>query len=119
MIRLNKMKHSKMIIKNLEIKVHLGVTPKEQSSLQKINWTAEYTLKKSSKKFLCYQSFCQKLTDHSKSQKFSLMEEMTSFCFKKMKKDFPQIQFLRLQLHKISPPVKNLKGGVVYQFGDF
>ena len=109
------MKHSKIIIKDLEIWVHLGTTSQEQSSAQKIKWGAEYI----SKKFLCYQSFCQKLTEHSQSQKFSLLEEMTSFCFKKIREDFPEIQSLRLYLHKVSPPVPHLKGGVIYEYGDF
>lgn len=111
----------KMVIKDLSVLVCLGMTKKEQSSPQEIQWTVEYSLNienTSCSDFVCYQLLSQKLENYSKSQKFSSMESMTEFCFKKIKTEFPQIQFLCLRLHKTAPPIPYLKGGVFYEYSD-
>ncbi len=117
---MKKIPHKKMIIKDLTIFARLGLTKEEQSSEQEIRWTIEYHLKSSTEKdFICYESLSQKLTAYSKNNSFSLMESMVIFCFQKLKQDFPQIESLRLCLHKVNPPIQNVKGGVIYEYGDF
>ena len=119
------MKQSKLIIHCLLAKARLGVSQKERQKLQNIRWSIESRLKlsstsnKNTNHYLCYKSLSQKLIQYSKAKEFFLMEEMVFYCFKKLKKDFPEIKALRLQLCKTSPPVKNIKGGVCFEHSDF
>ena len=116
------MNHQKLIIKDLETMAHLGLSQKEQNKLQKIRWTIEFTCSPShSKKTVpkvCYDQITQTVMKFSKSQKFFLIESMAQDCFKLLKKTFPQIVDLKLTLHKVRPPISQLKGGVIYEYGE-
>ena len=107
-------------IKNICIKARLGVSQKERACLQKISWTVRWkvlTLEKSN--FVCYKKVSEKVRQLSKSKEFFFIEEMGVFCFKELKKSFPKIKKLSLSLHKLNPPVSEIKGGVVFDYGDF
>ena len=127
------MKHSKLIIKDISVLVHLGVTSKERKKTQKVKWTVHCLIKNNShfnpasnlkkykkpSKYICYELITKRIIEHSKSQIFFLVESMVSYCFYQLKKDFPQIKALRLCLHKVRPPVKSIESGVFYEYGDF
>ena len=116
------MSYQKLTIKDLEVKVHLGLSHKEQKRVQKVRWTIQLTYTSTSQKStspnVCYEAISKTILKFSKSQKFLLVEFMVKNCFDLLKKEFPQVKYLKLILHKVHPPVKNLKGGVIYEYGD-
>ena len=116
----NHIKH-KIIIKDLTISVNLGMTLEEQKSLQEIRWTIQFTstINEDCQPVVCYQEVSDKIKSYSQGDKFSSMEELVLFCYDKIKKDFPKIKSLSLSLHKTSPPLKDLSGGVFFEYGDF
>ena len=114
------MKHTALIINDLCVRVFLGVTARERRKKQEVRWTIHCALKPSSqKKYLCYEQVAKKVILYSTSRPFHLMESMADYCFKQLKRDFPQIKKLKLHLHKVNPPVSKIKGGVFYELGDF
>ncbi|MDE0151537.1 MAG: dihydroneopterin aldolase [Bdellovibrionales bacterium] len=110
----------KIIIKDLTIPVHLGMTIEEQKHLQEVRWTIQFTavIGEDRKPLVCYKEVSDRIKSYSQSDKFSSMEELVLFCYDKIKKDFPKIKSLSLNLHKVSPPLKDLSGGVFFEYGD-
>lgn len=110
----------KIVIKDLSIPVHLGMTAEEKEELQEIRWTIQFktSLPADHKPEVCYQEVSDKIKFYSQKEKFSSMEELVLFCYNKLKKDFPKIKTLFLSLHKVSPPLKGLLGGVFLEYGD-
>lgn len=111
---------NKIIIKDLSVPVNLGMTAKEQKHLQEIRWTIQFSSVMDSgyKPLVCYQKISDKITYYSQQRKFSSMEELVLFCYHRIKEDFPKIKSLSLVLHKVSPPLKGLSGGVFFEYGD-
>ena len=112
---------TKIILKNLSVRVHLGVSPKEQQKLQEVQWTIQFIAKSypSKSSYICYKAVSQKVIQLSQRKTYKLVEDMVQDCYKMLKKEFPQIQSLHLCLHKVRPPVPRLKGGVIFEYGDF
>ncbi len=112
---------NKIIIKDLSIPVYLGMTVEERKRLQEIRWTVQFRalMDIDHKPLVCYQEVTDKIKSYSKSDKFSSMEELVLFCYHRLKKDFPKIKSLSLSLHKVSPPLKGLSGGVFFEYGDY
>ena len=110
----------KIIIKDLSILVHLGMTAEEQKKLQEIRWTIQFKtlLPADHKPAVCYQEVSDKMKFYSQSNKFSSMEKLVLHCYNKLKKDFPKIKNLFLKLHKVSPPLEGVSGGVLLEYGD-
>ena len=112
---------SKIVIKDLSVPVHLGMTVEEQKRLQEIRWTIQFSALMSAdhKPLVCYQEVSDKIKSYSQSDQFSSMEELVLFCYDRIKQDFPNIKSLSLSLHKVSPPLKGLSGGVFFEYGDY
>ena len=110
----------KIVIKDLSIPVHLGMTAEEQKKLQEIRWTIHFKtlLPPDHKPVVCYQEVSDKIKFYSQRKKFSSMEELVLLCYNKLKSDFPKIKTLFLSLHKVSPPLKGLSGGIFLKYGD-
>lgn len=110
----------KIIIKDLSVSVHLGMTVEEQKHLQEIRWTIQFKVSMPADQNLpvCYQAVSDKIKSYSQSSKFSSMEKLVLHCYNKLKKDFPKIKTLFLKLHKVSPPLEGVSGGVFLEYGD-
>ena len=117
------LKNQKLVIQNLSIMMHLGHSEEERNRLQEVLWTLSILPKnfveKDSSSFICYALVSKKMEEYCLSQAFSLLESVALFCFKQLKQDFPQIMALHLKVEKAKPPIKNLKGGVFFECGDF
>ncbi len=111
-------KEIKITIKDLSIPVHLGMTVEERKGLQEIRWTVRFSVLTSMEPPVCYQEVSDKIQLYSQSKSFSSMEEMAVCCYRQLKTDFPKITSLSLKLHKVSPPLKGLLGGVFLEYGD-
>ena len=113
---------TKIILKDLSVRVHLGVSPKEQQKLQEVRWTIQFTFSTSHQSklsYICYNAVSQKVIQLSQKKTYKLVEDMVQDCHKMLKKEFPQIQSLHIHLHKVKPPIQHLKGGVIFEYGDF
>lgn len=66
---------------------------------------------------LCYKEVCEILRSFVKGRQFHLIEKLAWESLLVLRKKHPFIRF-RLTLHKTTPPVKGLKGGVFYTCGD-
>ena len=111
-------KEIKITIKDLSIPVHLGMTFEEKKKPQEIRWTIQFSALASTEPSICYQEVSDKIQLYSQSQNFSSMEELVIYCYRRLKTDFPKIISLSLKLHKVSPPLEGLSGGVFLEYGD-
>ena len=111
-------KEIKITIKDLSVSAHLGMTVEERKSPQEIRWTIQFSTLMSTEPLVCYQGVSDKIQLYSQNQNFSSMEELVVYCHRRLKTDFPKITSLFLKLHKVSPPLKGLSGGVFLEYGD-
>ena len=109
----------KILIKDLSVPARLGMTAEERTNLQEIRWTIQFKTSMSGghKPRVCYQEVSDKMKSYSQSASFRSMEELAVFCYRSLKKDFPKIAALSLSLHKVSPPLEGLLGGVFLEYG--
>lgn len=120
------MNHQKIIIDQISVQAHVGITEQERNLLQEMRWRVEIVLDSSidfskdlnSSKYVCYDKLVQMILEFSKSKKFKLIESMASECFHLLKKEFDSIQSLKLALQKVNPPISNIKGGVIFECTD-
>ena len=110
-------------IQDISVMVHLGVRHEERQKKQEVLWTVQYIpysyfFKKQPKPYVCYEDLTLKVIEYSQKKEFLLIEELTIFCYKNLKKDFPQIKKLSLKLKKVSPPLAHVQSGVQFEYGD-
>lgn len=115
-----KLKHQKIIIDHISVQAHVGVTEAERASLQETQWRVEISLDPNQtcvkdENIICYDQITKTIVSFSVSKPFKLIENMALECFDILKKDFPLILKLKLQLKKVHPPIKEIKGGVVFE----
>ena len=115
-------------IQDISVMTHLGVDHEEREKEQEVLWTIQYVpsslklylsrFKKQSKPYICYKDLTLKIIQYSKEKEFLLIEELALFCYKNLKKDFPQLKKLSIKLKKVSPPLAHVQGGVQFEYGD-
>lgn len=68
---------------------------------------------------VCYSKICAQIRKLTEQNSFSLIEKLAFETLTALKAELPGGVTARVRVHKIHPPVPNLKGGVVYTCGDF
>ncbi len=68
---------------------------------------------------VCYSKICAQIKKLTEQNSFSLIEKLAFETLTSLKAELPAGVLVRARVHKIHPPVPNLKGGVVYTCGDF
>lgn len=112
---------SRLNINELSLFVHLGCSPKEKTTLQEVQLSIEIEFPKTPpgettdclKDTLCYDEICKTIKDYIKDRQFNLIEKMARECLTVLHKKYPSVS-IRMTLHKKTPPVEGLKGGVKY-----
>ncbi len=114
----------KLSIFDLRLWVHLGYSEEEKLHPQMISLDIDLffnSCPKGSKTdnlvdTICYHELIKLVTSHCQNKNFNLIEHLTQSIYNKIS-DFlmPQkhiIDSVKIEIHKISPPVLNLHGGV-------
>lgn len=68
---------------------------------------------------ICYSELVKFLEDYAKSAEFHLIEKMAGDFYSFLRTKLPKDVLMALEINKVSPPIKNLQGGVRFSFGDF
>ena len=68
---------------------------------------------------LCYAEICEAVSQHIQKKSYHLIEKIAADTYS-IAKAFAQGKALvALRVHKVNPPVPNLRGGTTYRCGDF
>jgi dihydroneopterin aldolase len=114
-------------IEDYSVKVRLGCQAEERAVPQEVRLTLEYRFLTAPAALhsdrledtICYGEVCSSLRKHCESKEFHLIERLAGECFEIAKGFARGRAELALRVHKVSPPVENLRGGSVYELGDF
>ena len=109
---------------DFSVDVHLGCRLDEREKLQEVQFTVEIELPSPPlgettdqlEDSLCYGEVCETLKNFVKGKKFHLIEKMAKDCLSLLEKKHPSTS-IDLTVHKITPPIEGLKGGVKYSCG--
>lgn len=112
-------------IRQLALPVYLGRSSVERHTLQEVHFSMDMEFPEAPKAektdsledTFCYESVCETLRLFVQNRQFHLIEKLAKESFLILKEKYPLIRF-RLTLHKTSPPIEGLKGGVTYTCGD-
>lgn len=115
----------RLSINDLILFAHLGCSSKERRMPQEIRFSIEMefptapTGEKTDRleDTLCYETVCETLRNFVKSRPFHLIEKMARECLSVLQKNYPSMG-IRLTLHKKTPPINGLEGGVKYTCGE-
>lgn len=124
------LKHHSLLIQDLILQIRLGCLPEERSVPQEVRVSLEFRFPTPPKGIqsdeltdtLCYAEICAGLRNACEGREFKLIEKLAQVFFEAttqlVKKFDPGIQ-TAITVHKVAPPVPNLRGGTVYRLGDF
>ena len=118
--------HSVLEIHSLMASLRIGNDPKERNTPQEvaIDITIGFASPPSEEKTdelkhsVCYSKICTAVRELTAQKSFSLIEKLSFEVLTKVKQLLPPGTCARVRVHKINPPVQNLKGGVSYTCGD-
>ena len=119
--------HSVLEIKDFVLPVRIGRDSREREKPQKVAFHIVLGFTKALKdeqsdhleNSLCYSEICAQIKKLTEQNCFSLIEKLAFETLTVLKAKLPEGVLARVRVHKIHPPVPNLKGGVFYTCGDF
>lgn len=112
---------------NLSLQVHLGCLEDERSIPQEVRITLDCRFQEAPPGFqsdelsgtLCYAEISEKITGMIESRPYHLIEKMAADIYEIAKSWAHDRAQIALCVHKVKPPVRNLRGGSRYFCGDF
>ncbi len=101
--------------------VHLGCTEEERKNAQEVRFSVDVYLDEkllaersdSLTDTICYTQICEKIQELVEGKEFNLVESLARQTIDFIK-DQLNLPLLRVWVHKVSPPVNGLHGGVKY-----
>jgi dihydroneopterin aldolase len=113
-------------IRDLVLFVHLGVTPQERSGLQEVRLDIDLAFEQPPlacetdriEDTLCYGTVCDTLRLSVVDRQFALIEHLSQSLIQTLRPLLQPHQRFRLAVHKLFPPVENLRGGVIFEQGE-
>lgn len=114
-------------LEDLRLAVHLGCTPEERAVVQEVRIAVELrflvapfgTESDELSDTVCYAEISDKITRHCESREFKLIERMGFECYHLVRELTDREVGVAVTVHKVKPPVNNLRGGAHYRCGDF
>lgn len=111
----------RLSISDYSLHVHLGCTAEERTIAQEvlvsvdIDFFERLPAERTDllEHTICYAEICQAFRQYVQGKEFQLIEKMAAD-FIDVLKAFCQKTEISLKLHKVTPPVENLKSGVTY-----
>lgn len=67
---------------------------------------------------ICYGDVCADITEASRAGEFALIEKLAGDVMKRIRDRVGRGYGLKLSIHKLRPPIDNLRGGVVFILED-
>ena len=118
--------HSILEIKSLTLPVHLGQDKKERDKPQEVIFHITVGFQSAPieektdqlQNSVCYFALCKRVQKLVAQNHFCLIENLGSTVLENLKSFLPKKVALKVSVHKVSPPVPYLKGGVSYTCGD-
>jgi dihydroneopterin aldolase len=113
-------------IRDYVLFVHLGVTPQERSGLQEVRVDLDLYFDQPVRACatdkitdtICYSDLCKSLRATVNQREFALVEHLNEVLKMTLQRQLPAGQKFRLSVHKLYPPVENLRGGVIFEQGE-
>jgi dihydroneopterin aldolase len=114
--------HSQLAIHSYVTKVSLGCSQEERSELQEVVFDITFPFKEPPPgettdrlaDTLCYAQVCELVEKTMENKSFQLVEHIAYKISDKLQIHFPMRPF-QLKVHKLSPPIERLNGGVTYE----
>lgn len=123
----NRLAFNALRIEDLSLSVHLGCTAEERAVAQEIRATVELrfleipkgTTTDSLQDTVCYAQISEAIRKHCESREFQLVERIGYEVYGIVRElTGPNVE-VGISIHKVRPPVENLRGGIFYRCGDF
>lgn len=115
-------------IRSLVLGVHLGCEAEERRIQQNVAFSVAFRFRSMPegcktdelKDSICYAKVSEAIEETVASpREFKLIEHLAYVIFERLKKLSGDQAAIKLQVHKLHPPVEKLEGGSVYVMGDF
>ncbi len=113
-------------LRDLVLGIHLGCTEDERRRPQDVSFSIFFRfLKQPSacqtdrlEDTICYARVRDLLEQETRDREFQLIEYLGQEIFRRLKGAFGDEALICLQVHKLKPPVLNLRGGSLFRIGD-
>lgn len=110
-------------VNDLSVQVHLGCTEGERASSQEVRFSLEFRFPKRPlacitdqlKDTFCYAETCGFIKRVAMSRHFETIEALTHHTREAVRSLIPRGMTGTISIHKVNPPVADLKGGVFYE----
>lgn len=114
-------------IRSLVLGVHLGCGAEERREPQDVSFSVAFRFHEAPlgcktdelSDSICYADAAQVISETIAGREFKLIEFLATEIFDGLKKLSGGQALVRLEVHKLNPPVEHLRGGSVYTLGDF
>jgi dihydroneopterin aldolase len=106
--------------------VRLGVTPAERETAQavefgvRLRFSAEPAATRSDRieDTLSYADLCAVLDQLVEKQEYHLIEALGRQAYEALRARIQPTDLLEVTVHKLRPPIENLRGGALFVYGD-
>ena len=113
---------SRLNVKELAVKVHLGCTPEERKVAQEVRFSIELQFTQNPTACLtdkledthCYVKICDALRATCLEKEFQTIEHLSEVALNNLKPSLSKNVRGLLHLHKVKPPIDGLLGGVIF-----
>lgn len=120
-------KYHALTISDMSLQVKLGCSSEERSVLQEVRVSLDLhffeqppgTISDNLSDTICYAQICKSFENYCQKHEFSLVEKLARDLLLVSRELVHGRALISLRVHKVSPPVQGLIGGVVYRLGDF
>jgi len=114
--------HSKLVLLPFTLPIHLGCEDWERANTQDVEFSISFGFQnplkaESTDKIedsICYAKVCEHVLKLTMHKHYKLIEKLAEDIRLSTALAFPNHDQLKVKVHKLSPPVKLLKNGVVF-----
>jgi len=119
--------YSSLKIKDFSLLIKLGVNLEERMVPQEILVSIEIRFKTPPKgtktdqidNTICYSDVCSIIENYLITREYNLIEKLGGDLFQLLREIIGRDNQIWIQVHKINPPIKGLRGGAIFCLGDF
>lgn len=115
-------------IKSLVLGVHLGCEADERRLPQEVAFSVAFRFRSMPmgcrtdelQDSICYAEVSEAIAESVASpREFKLIERLAFVVFERLKERVGDQALIKLEVHKLHPPVEKLRGGSIYTMGEF